>query len=80
MTKDRLAALDRLDEEVAERLQAAQARVAAAEAELIESKRVRYEVIGEAMAARWSQSRIGEHLGLTKQRVAQIRRARGEDE
>jgi predicted XRE-type DNA-binding protein len=71
---NKLAAIDRLDAEIDERLRAVQARIAAAERELVAAKQERVGIIAEATAARWPQSRIGESLGVTKQRVAQIMR------
>jgi predicted XRE-type DNA-binding protein len=76
---NKLAAIDRLDAEIDERLRAVQARIAAAERELTAAKQERVGIIAEATAARWPQSRIGESLGVTKQRVAQIMRANGVD-
>lgn len=71
-----LESLERLDREIAEHLQAAQARLVAAEAEVQAAKRNRADAIDGAMKARWTQTRIGAQLGVTKQRVQQIRRAR----
>jgi hypothetical protein len=66
--------LDRIDNDITERLRAAQARIEAAERELAIAKQQRLSVIDEAMGVRWSLARIGEVIGLSKQRVQQIRR------
>lgn len=67
--------IDRIDKEITERLHTSQARIEAAERELVAAKQERLGIIGEAMDARWSLARVGEVLGLSKQRVQQLRRA-----
>jgi hypothetical protein len=66
--------IERIDHEITERLRAVQDRIAAAETELHAAKQQRLELIEEAMHARWSHTQIGAVLGLTKQRIAQLRR------
>jgi hypothetical protein len=68
-----LAALERLNAEIDERLRTAQARVQELQAELEEAKQVRSAVVEEALSEGWSQARVGRSMGLTRQRVAQIR-------
>lgn len=68
------AVIEEEDLELATRLLAANDRIAAAEAELARRKRDRAAVVGEAAAAGWSDRRVGKVLGLSKARVAQLRR------
>jgi chromosome segregation ATPase len=68
-----LAALERLNAEIDERLRSAQTRVQELQAELEEAKQVRSAVVEEALGEGWSQARVGRSMGLTRQRVAQIR-------
>lgn len=68
-----LTALDRHDREIAERLTAGNDAVRQAEEATREAKEIRAGLIGEAIAAGWTMTRIGEQLGLSKQRVAQLR-------
>jgi 2-keto-4-pentenoate hydratase len=68
-----LAALERLNAEIDERLRSAQTRVHELQAELEEAKRVRSAVVEEALSEGWSQAQVGRSMGITRQRVAQIR-------
>jgi hypothetical protein len=70
-----LAALDRFDYQTGARLREAQGRVDALLAELAEAKVVRVALIDEALEAGWSQAKVGRALGLSRQRVMQIRAA-----
>lgn len=72
--------IDRLDREIDQRLRASQAEIERLEAELLAAKQQRAGVISEALTARWSHSRIGESLGLSKQRVAQLKPREGGEE
>lgn len=74
----RRVAIERHDQEITDRLQQAQQRIAAAEAEVDAAKQERHGVICEAQEAHWSHARIGVALGVSKQRVSQILRAGGE--
>lgn len=66
--------IDRIDHEITDRLLANQQRLADLEAEINATKQERLALIDEAMDARWSLARVGEVLGLSKQRVQQLRR------
>jgi DNA-directed RNA polymerase specialized sigma subunit len=73
---ERQAALDtlaRLDRETGERLRHAQSEVDRLQAELDEAKDIRRGVIEEALAQGWTQAKVGRSLGMTRQRVAQLR-------
>jgi uncharacterized protein (UPF0335 family) len=63
------------DAEIAARLRAANDRLAQAEAELEAIKEERAGIIGEAAGVGWSDARIGRVLGLSKQRIAQLRKS-----
>lgn len=66
---------ERADAEVAERLTAVDAEVAAARAALDEKLAARTEVIARAMDDEgWTLARIGKVLGLSPQRVSQLRK------
>lgn len=68
-------AVERADEATRERLLAADARVTAAEAELKAARAARGEEIAKALEDDgWSLTRIGDVLGITRQRVGQLRR------
>lgn len=69
--------LERHEREVADRLHQSQAKVDRLLAELAEAKSIRLAVIEEAIGEGWSQAKVGRALGLTRQRVAQIRAADG---
>jgi hypothetical protein len=68
-----LADLARLDNELDARLREAQTRVEEAAQAYEEAKQVRAAVIEEAVASSWSMGRVGKSLGVTRQRVAQLR-------
>lgn len=72
--EEALRALARDDAEVAQRLRASVEGVAAAEAALADARAVRAAVINEAIDKDWSHSRIAAELGVSKQRVAQLRK------
>ena len=76
--EEALRVLEQLRLETAERLRAAQAAVVAAERAVVDAKTVRAGVIGEAADEGWSQAAIGAELGVSKQRVAQLRQADAE--
>jgi DNA-directed RNA polymerase specialized sigma subunit len=66
---------ERADAEVAERLMSADAEVAAARAELEAKIAARTEAIARAMDDEgWTLARIAKVLGLTPQRVSQLRK------
>jgi DNA-directed RNA polymerase specialized sigma subunit len=66
---------ERADAEVAERLTAVDAEVAAARAELEAKIAARTEAIARAMDDEgWTLARIAKVLGLTPQRVSQLRK------
>jgi hypothetical protein len=67
------AATDRLDAEIALRLCEANRQLAEAEAAVEAAKQVRAAIVVEAVSEGWSFVRIGAVLGLSKQRVAQIK-------
>lgn len=73
-----IEALGRHDREVDARLRAAQARVDELRAELTEAKAIRVAVIEEAIAGGWPQAQVGRSLGVTRQRVRQIRAEHGQ--
>lgn len=73
-----LAALARHEQETDERLREAQAKVTRLQAELDEAKDMRRGVIEEALAQGWTQAKVGRALGVTRQRVAQLRNPEGE--
>ena len=68
-----MAELARMDSELDARLREVQDRVEAAAQAYEEAKQVRASVIGEAVGTGWSMGRIGRSLGMTRQRVAQLR-------
>lgn len=68
-----VTALERHDNEVRDRLRGGQDAVRQAEEALTEAKEIRAGLIVEAIEAGWSMNRIGDELGLSKQRVAQLR-------
>jgi hypothetical protein len=75
-----LAALARLDSEIDGRLREAQAAVDEAARAYEEAKQVRAAVIEEAISADWSMGKIGRTLGITRQRVAQLRHEARQEE
>jgi uncharacterized small protein (DUF1192 family) len=78
--KQAVDALQRHDVETHDRLAGAQAEVARLQAELAEAKAIRFAVIEEAMTEGWTQARVGRALGMTRQRVGQLRREGREHE
>lgn len=68
-----LAELARLDNEIDARLRETQARVEQAARAYEEAKQVRAAVIEEAVICGWSMGRVGKSLGITRQRVSQLR-------
>lgn len=68
-----LAELARLDAEMDARLRESQEAVEEAARAYEEAKQVRAAVIEEAVGNRWSMGRVGKSLGMTRQRVAQLR-------
>lgn len=71
--REALAALERADEETRERLLAADAKRAEARELLAEADAKLAEEIARATEEGWTQIRIGETLGISRQRVAQLR-------
>lgn len=71
--KEALAALERADAETRERLMAADAEVAEARAALEEAENKRSAEILRASEEGWTLQRIGDVLGLSRQRIAQLR-------
>jgi hypothetical protein len=78
--KQALDALQRCDHETDDRLSSAQATVKRLQDELAEAKAIRLALIEEALTEGWTQARVGRALGMTRQRVAQLRAGRDEHE
>lgn len=72
-----LHALERHDREIHDRLASAQAEVARLQDELANAKVIRLGLIEEALTEGWTQVKVGQALGMTRQRVAQLRAADG---
>jgi DNA-directed RNA polymerase specialized sigma24 family protein len=71
--KEALAALERADEETRERLLEADAKRAEIRGLLEAADAKLAEEIARASEEGWTQVRIGETLGISRQRVAQLR-------
>jgi hypothetical protein len=67
------AALERDDQEIRGRLRESQAALAAAQSALSDAAQVRDGVIREALEAGWAMTRVAAALGISYQRVAQVR-------
>lgn len=70
-------ALQRHEHETHERLSGAQATVKRLEDELAEAKTIRLALIEEALGEGWTQAKVGRAIGMTRQRVAQLRAGAG---
>jgi hypothetical protein len=68
-----IEALARLDRETDARLREAQKAVEEAARVYEQAKQVRAAVIEEAIAGNWSMGRVGKSLGMSRQRVSQLR-------
>lgn len=66
-----VAAIERHDREIEQRLRDAQDAVVEAERAAAEAKEIRAGIIGEARAGGWSFGRMAPIFGVSRQRVAQ---------
>jgi hypothetical protein len=74
-----VAALERHDLEIEQRLREAQDAVDEAERAAAEAKEIRAGIIGEAREGGWSYGRMAPVFGVSRQRVAQMAEDRAGD-